>query len=114
HLSYVTDERLHKLVKTFGRDHAAAAWDAGRAAIRQIQSIVEDNAIDCNFEPVPGYLHGRWKGPDKNEIDELREDAKLAEELGFDAEFLANVEFANRPGVRFTEQARFHPLKYLA
>src|SRR5437667_9029945 len=36
HLTYVTDERLHHLVKTFGRDAAQAFWEAGAAAIDQI------------------------------------------------------------------------------
>src|SRR5438105_4923560 len=36
HLTHVTDLRLHKLVDTFGRDHAQAVWDAGLAAMNQI------------------------------------------------------------------------------
>src|SRR4029079_6134409 len=36
HLTYVTDERLHQLVKTFGCDAAKAFWEAGAAAIDQI------------------------------------------------------------------------------
>src|SRR2546421_1196900 len=36
HLTMVTDEPLSALVKGFGRDHAQAAWDAGLAAIGQI------------------------------------------------------------------------------
>ena len=37
HLTYVTDLRLPKLVQRFGRDHAQATWDAGRAAMDQIE-----------------------------------------------------------------------------
>ncbi len=29
HITYVTDMRLSKLPRTFGRDHEQAAWDAG-------------------------------------------------------------------------------------
>jgi len=47
-------------------------------------------------------------------IDSLKEDARLAREFGFDAEFVADIPFANAPGVRFADQARFHPRKYLA
>src|SRR4051812_10430184 len=36
HLTYVTDQRLHQLVKNFGKDGAKAFWDAGAAAIDQI------------------------------------------------------------------------------
>src|SRR6185295_1971457 len=35
HITYVTDKRLTELVKTFGKDHARAAWEAGHAAMQQ-------------------------------------------------------------------------------
>ena len=40
HLTCVTDKRLHGLVREFGRDHAKATWDAGVAAIDEIERIV--------------------------------------------------------------------------
>src|ERR1051325_6248098 len=33
HLTYVTDYRLHQLVKNFGKDGAKAFWEAGAADI---------------------------------------------------------------------------------
>ena len=36
HLTMVTDLRLTELVDRFGRNHAQAVWDAGLAAIAQI------------------------------------------------------------------------------
>jgi glycine/D-amino acid oxidase-like deaminating enzyme len=42
HVTCVTDEDLGTLVKHFGRDHAWAAWDAGLAAIEQIDRIVTE------------------------------------------------------------------------
>lgn len=114
HLTFVTDKRLHQLVADFGRDHAQAAWDAGRAAIEQIHANVAEHSIPCAFDWVPGFLHAAWKAPAKNEEDLLRQDADLARELGFDADYLSAVPFADRPGVRFANQAKFHPLKYLA
>src|SRR3954470_13142755 len=46
HLTMVTDTRLSELVKRFGRNHAQAVWDAGLAAIAQIDDIVRANGID--------------------------------------------------------------------
>src|SRR5438132_27538 len=40
HLSMVTDQALTDLVTHFGRDNAQAVWDAGLAAIGQIDAIV--------------------------------------------------------------------------
>src|SRR4029079_8578116 len=44
----------------------------------------------------------------------LKADATLAAELGFDAEYVESVPLVNRPGVRFADQARIHPRRYLA
>src|SRR2546423_13495127 len=61
HLTCVTDARLYHLVKVFGRDAAKAFWEAGLAAIDQIDKIVRDRRIDCDFKWVPGYLHAALK-----------------------------------------------------
>jgi glycine/D-amino acid oxidase-like deaminating enzyme/nitrite reductase/ring-hydroxylating ferredoxin subunit len=113
HLTMVTDQQLSALVKRFGRDHAQASWDAGLAAIGQIDAIVGELRLDCDFQWVPGYLHAPIAEPEA-EVAALREDAALAAELGFDATFMDEVPFAGRPGIRFDNQARFHPRKYLA
>lgn len=114
HLTYVTDTRLSELVQTFGKDHAQAAWEAGRAAMDQIRSLVENEQIDCGYATVPGYLHAPWKGVPNDEIERLQHDAALAAELGFDAQYIDSVPFVSRPGICFANQAKFHPLKYLA
>ena len=115
HLTMVTDQRLPALVKRFGRDHAQAAWDAGLAAIAQIESIVTDLDLACDFAWVPGYLHAPIAQPAGDEVRQsLREEAVLSAELGFDASFVEELPFVGGPGVRFDRQARFHPRKYLA
>jgi glycine/D-amino acid oxidase-like deaminating enzyme/nitrite reductase/ring-hydroxylating ferredoxin subunit len=114
HLTMVTDTRLHELVGKFGVSHAQAVWDAGRAAIHQIERIVDEHDIDCSFDVVDGYLHLPSGDPDERQIESLKEDATLARELGFDAEFIADAPLVGTPGVRFGDQARFHPRKYLA
>ena len=53
----VADTRLADLVNRFGRTHAQAVWDAGLAAIAQIDALVREHEIDCAFEWVDGYLH---------------------------------------------------------
>src|SRR4030095_12552577 len=57
HLTYVTDTGLATLQKKFGAGHAQAVWEAGAAAIDEIETTVVREAIDCEFARVPGYLH---------------------------------------------------------
>jgi|SRR5688572_8220591 glycine/D-amino acid oxidase-like deaminating enzyme/nitrite reductase/ring-hydroxylating ferredoxin subunit len=118
HLSMVTDMRLTDLIKRVGRPHAQAAWDAGLAAVAQIDAAVRQHAIDCRFEWIDGYLHApspRIEGqPLEEQAEQFRQEAELAVELGFDAEFVPAVPALGTPGIRFPGQARVHPLLYLA
>ncbi|MEY2556737.1 MAG: hypothetical protein QOE34_162 [Verrucomicrobiota bacterium] len=114
HLTHVTDLRLTEMAKNFGKDHAQASWDAGAAAIDQIEELVRKEKIECEFTRVPGYLHAPVNGGKKDERAGFREDAALANELGFDATYLESVPKMQTPGVRFANQAKFHPRKYLA
>ena len=115
HVTAVTDQRLAALRKSFGEDHARAVWDAGFAAIAQIDECVRSEKIDCGFEWVPGYLYAAGdSGPAPSDLEDLEREAVAAAELGFDATAVDRVPFVNRPGVRFDGQARINPRAYLA
>src|SRR6266403_2333637 len=88
HLTYVTDVQLQQLIHNFGEDHAQAAWDAGAAAIDEIERIVEKEEIECDFRRVPAYVHVRVGGSPKKEAPLLKKEADVAAKLGFDAVYL--------------------------
>jgi glycine/D-amino acid oxidase-like deaminating enzyme/nitrite reductase/ring-hydroxylating ferredoxin subunit len=112
HLTYVTDLRLGPLVKAFGKRAAQLVWQGGVAAINTIEQIASRENIDCDFRRLPGFLHAPLEGSD--DPRELQRESRLAVELGFPAEFDSAVPLFDRPGIRFPDQARFHPLAYLA
>jgi len=113
HLTYVTDVQLQELARNFGNDHAQAAWDAGAAAIDEIERIVREEQSDCEFTRVPAYVHVPVDGSSKKEASSLKKEADLAAKLGFDAAYLTSAPYLNLPAVRFANQAKFHPRKYL-
>jgi glycine/D-amino acid oxidase-like deaminating enzyme/nitrite reductase/ring-hydroxylating ferredoxin subunit len=118
HLTMVTDLRLRDLVSRVGGTHAQATWDAGLAAISQIDTLVRQHSIDCGFDWVDGYLHAppqRSNGePIESQAQQLAQEAELASDMGFDAEFVPSVPGVEMPGIRFPGQARLHPRQYLA
>ncbi|MGH9162353.1 MAG: FAD-dependent oxidoreductase [Vicinamibacteraceae bacterium] len=114
HLTMVTDARLGKLAKRFGRDHAQAVWDAGFAAIAQVDQTIRDHEIDAGFAWVDGYLHAPLKEDPSGHTAGLQEDATVARDLGFDAEYVDAIPVVLQPAVRFEGLARLHPRKYLA
>ena len=113
HVTCVTDLELGELVKYFGRDHARAAWDAGLAAIEQIDRIVHDEDIDCEWTWVAGYKHA-VPGGTSDERKALQQEAETAADLGFEARYVEAVPLVGVPGIEFGGQAKFHPRKYLA
>ena len=113
HVTCVTDIDLTALVKNFGRDHAQAAWDAGLAAIAQIDSNVRAERIACGWEWVDGVKHAPVGSSSPARVTHLQEEASLAAELGFGAKYVERAPFVGQPGVIFPGQARFHPQKYL-
>jgi glycine/D-amino acid oxidase-like deaminating enzyme/nitrite reductase/ring-hydroxylating ferredoxin subunit len=115
HLACVTDVTMKDLVKAFGEDHARAAWDAGLAAMWQITECVDNERISCGLTWISGYLHPPLDGPVKeSDIERLREEARIASDLGFDCQVVERAPFIDRPAVEFADQARIHPLRYLA
>jgi glycine/D-amino acid oxidase-like deaminating enzyme/nitrite reductase/ring-hydroxylating ferredoxin subunit len=116
HLTSVIDAHLDDLVATLGRDHAQAVWDAGWAAIAQVETLVNRFQIDCDFSWVPGYLHVDVEAaPDdkKKEGQRLRDQAALASDLEFDASFVDAAPLTGTAAMRVEHQAKFHPRKYL-
>ena len=114
HLTMVTDTRLRELVDRLGHD--ARAGGVGRRA--------GGHPPDRRHRPRPRHrlrlrlgrrLPARADGlPAGGGGGTFRDDAALARELGFDAEFVDDVPLVGGPGMRFDGQARFHPRRYLA
>lgn len=113
HLTSVTDLRLAPMARQFGKDTARAVWASGAVAMNTIEDIAREEAIDCEFRRVPGFLHASLEVGDAKP-GTLQADFDMSRELGIDATFLKSVPLVNRPGIRFSNQAKFHPLKYLS
>jgi glycine/D-amino acid oxidase-like deaminating enzyme/nitrite reductase/ring-hydroxylating ferredoxin subunit len=114
HLTCVTDADAATLIEHFGTDHARAVWDAGLAAILEIDDIRSREEVDCGFEWVRGYKFAALTANAEEEAPRLQREAQAIDELGFDARYLPSVPFFERPGVEVEGQARFHPRKYLS
>jgi glycine/D-amino acid oxidase-like deaminating enzyme/nitrite reductase/ring-hydroxylating ferredoxin subunit len=112
HLTYATDVRLSDLVKRFGPDHARAAWEAGASAMAQIQALVAEHQIECELRRTPAFLVVAGGADVRAESERLREEANVASEMGFNAEFVEKAPLLSRPAMRLANQMKFHPMKY--
>jgi glycine/D-amino acid oxidase-like deaminating enzyme len=114
HIMFVTDVRLHELASGLGERQPQALWGAGHLAMNQIEDIAHELEIDCELRRVPGYLFAAIGKDRKKERQSLKRDAELASQFGLDADFIESDPLFHCPAVRFPNQLKFHPLKYVS
>jgi glycine/D-amino acid oxidase-like deaminating enzyme/nitrite reductase/ring-hydroxylating ferredoxin subunit len=111
HLSNVLDDGLHQLEKYFGKDGLKLAIESHTKALDQIEKIVRQENIDCEFERVSGYLFSSQKDSNKY----LKKELEAANHAGLKAEYMDSsplANFDNGPCLHFPRQAQFNPVKY--
>jgi glycine/D-amino acid oxidase-like deaminating enzyme/nitrite reductase/ring-hydroxylating ferredoxin subunit len=113
HVTAVLDDRFSHLERLFGTEDTRLAVQSHRAAIERIATIVSDEVIDCDFERIDGFLIST--SPAHNSL--LAAEAVAAARAGLDVESVEamcrNGLVFEGPGLRFTNQAAFHPGRYL-
>lgn len=113
HLATELDDFYSELINIHGEEKARLHYDSQVAAVNRIEAICRDEGIDADFARLDGYLFPAGE----SHRSDLEEEFEACRKIGVD------VEWADRapvPGVdtgralRFPNQGRFHPLKYLA
>ena len=114
HLVTALDDRYFELERLHGEKGARLAAESHAAAIDQIERIVQEENIDCDFERLAGYLFV----PPGETPEILERELAAAHRAGLtDLEIIPRAPlspFDTGPALRFPRQAQFHPLKYLA
>lgn len=100
-----------KLQKNFGASAAKTYGEANQAAIERIEQIIKKEKIDCDWQRDSAYVFTEKA----EEVEKLKNEAKIARELGLPASFEAEttLPFSVKGAVRFADQAKFHSRKYL-
>ena len=106
------DDRYFDLERFHGEKGARLAAESHSAAIDRIESIVNEESIDCDFERVDGFLFVP-PGESKRVLDDELEAGRRAG-LGLEKVDRAPLDYDTGAALRFPNQGQFHPLKYLA
>lgn len=113
HLASALDDRFSHLERTIGLDATRLHHQSHAAAIDEIERTARDNAIDCDFARLDGLLF-RAEGDDGPDLDEEFAAARRAGVAGVELLDAPPLKCGMEgPCVRFPEQGRFHPLRYL-
>ena len=114
HLTNALDDRYFEIERLHGDQGLRLTADSHSAAIDQIETIVREESIDCDFRRVDGYL---ILAPEHEE-SLIDKELEAAHHAGIpEVEKLARAPIAafnTGPCLRFPNQGQFHPLKYLA
>jgi glycine/D-amino acid oxidase-like deaminating enzyme/nitrite reductase/ring-hydroxylating ferredoxin subunit len=113
HLVNALDDRYGELERMHGEKGARLAAESHTAAVNQIEQIVREENIDCDFERLNGYLFT----PPGESPDLLEEARDACHRAGLtDVELVAEIPLPKGtvgPALVFPNQAQFHPVKYL-
>jgi glycine/D-amino acid oxidase-like deaminating enzyme/nitrite reductase/ring-hydroxylating ferredoxin subunit len=113
HLVNALDDRYYDLERVHGAEGARLAAESHTAAIDEIERIVREESIDCDFARLDGYLFV----PPGEDTTQLDDELKAAHHAGLTG--ISRVDraplttFDTGPALRFPRQAQFHILKYL-
>lgn len=114
HLSNAIDSRYFEIERLHGKEGAKLAAKSHTAAIDRIESIVQDEKIDCDFQRIDGFLFA----PIGHPTTILDAELKAAHRAGLASvtrcKSLPLPSLSDTHCLKFPRQGQLHPMKYLA
>ena len=111
HFVTALDDRYYHFEKVFGEEKTKLIAESHQAAIDFVEHTIKKETIDCGFERVNGFLF--LHPTDKKDSLERELEAALKAGVQIDAMDEVPGLLNKQRGLRFMNQAQFHPLKYL-
>jgi len=112
HLSSASDDGFQELARVRGEDVATAWRESQQAAIDRIEAVQKGLGVECDFRRLDGFLFAAK--PD--DVEWLEREYDAARKAGLPVFKQEGVPLSGHdatPALRFPDQARVHPLKYL-
>ncbi|HEY0438582.1 MAG TPA: FAD-dependent oxidoreductase [Xanthobacteraceae bacterium] len=111
HLASELDDFYHALIEMRGLELARIHYESQHAAINRMDEIQAAEGIDCDFRRLDSYLFAARE--DDREILEREFEACRRVGLAVDWAERAPLSIDTGRCLRFAQQGRVHPLKYL-
>ncbi len=100
------------LVNSYSKQFAKDYLNANEEAIENIENIINEEKIKCDFEKQNSFLYTT----NVEDLPTLEKELKTLEDIGFcNCDFVtkAGLPFEIQGAICFKNQASFHPVKYL-
>ena len=98
------------LLQSEGSKKAKQYLEVNEQAIKNIETIIKQEKIDCDFEKQDAYIFSRNEGG----LSKIQKEVEAVKSLGFPAEFTKEIPLPLpiKGAIKFYNQAQFHPVKY--
>jgi glycine/D-amino acid oxidase-like deaminating enzyme len=104
------DTDLPELISLYGEDGAKEVWLSGEEAINQIEKVVKEEKIECDFMRCPAFVYAS----EEKQLEEIEKEVKNAEDLGFNMEMGGrDIGFKNYGYAVLQNQAKYNAQKFL-
>lgn len=99
------------LANSFGIDYAKHYLYANENAIKNIEQIINQENINCDFERQDSYVFTEQE----QYINQIKQEQNILKQLQFNSEYLDTISLPveTKAAIKFPNQAQFHPRKYL-
>ena len=94
-----------------GEEFAEKYYKANEKAIDNIERIVKEENIDCDFKRVDNYVYTN----DINLVDSIKKEVEAVKSINGECAFVDKIEIPLKikAGIKFLNQAQFNPIKYV-
>ena len=98
------------LLQSLGKDKAKQYLDANQQAINNIEKIVKQEKINCDFEKQSAYVFTK----DIQELEKIKKEVEVVKSLGLDCYFREQISLpiSILGAIEFPDQAQFNPAQY--
>lgn len=98
------------LIDSVGEEQAKQYLKANEKAIKNIEKIIEEENIECDFEHQDAYVYTQ----SNQELKKIQDEIKALHSLGFNSEYVEKIEAPIQilGAIKFKNQAQFNPVKY--
>lgn len=98
------------LIQSQGKQKAKQYLEANEQAIENIEQIINEEKINCDFEKLNNYIYTLKQ----DELMKIKKEVEAVNSLGFPTKFIQNVDlpFRSLGAILFPNQAQFNPCKY--
>lgn len=99
------------LINSKGKEFARKYLEANEKAIKEIEEIIKNENINCDFEKEDAYVFAR----NENSISQIKEEKKAIEKIQKGkAQLVKNIDLpiSEAVAIKFENQAKINPVKY--